>query len=433
MPRLRKTVKKKTAAPATALTNGGVTLSSCQEKAWGALQGRDNIFLTGAAGTGKSFLLRKFLEGKPSALFPVVASTGVAAILVGGRTFHSFFGLGILEGGAERAARKAHANKKVLTRLRCAHGIVIDEVSMLAGEALRAAEIVARHARGNNAPWGGLQIIAVGDFAQLPPVNAADTSKDWAFRSDVWAKTLFLPALLRTCVRTKEEEFLRVLNFIREGIVNEEVTNFLDTKVTPASLSFSGTRLFPHRATAEMYNRRKLDELPDVVTVCDTVYSGQERYVDQLRKNCPVPETLHLKRNALVMLRKNDAAMRYVNGSLGTLKRIDADCLVIKLFTGETVEIEKSVFGALDGNGNEVAFAENFPINLAWASTIHKSQGATLDAIFVDLSRLWEPGQAYVALSRVRSATGVFVEKWHPRSIIAEPQVMDFYREMDRA
>ncbi|MDD4628873.1 MAG: AAA family ATPase [Candidatus Peribacteraceae bacterium] len=409
-----------------------VILTPCQEQAWALLQGNDNIFLTGAAGTGKSFLLGKYLEGKPSALYPVVASTGVSAILVGGRTFHSFFGIGIMEGGAETAARRACENKRVVTRLRRARGVVIDEISMLPGEALRAADRVARVARGIDAPWGGLQVIAVGDFAQLPPVSDGKEGKDWAFMSEVWDESDFSPALLSTCVRTKEPEFLRILNFVREGVVNEEVTDFLNARFLPPTLGFDGTRLFPHRATAEAHNRRKLDELPGMPQIFQTIYKGREQSVTQLRRNCPVPESLHLKKNALVMVRKNDVSgkMRYVNGSLGTLRHIEPDCLTIALFTGETVEIEKTAFALLDGNGNETAVAVNFPVNLAWASTIHKSQGATLDRLMVDLSSLWEPGQAYVALSRVRSAAGLFVERWNPRSIIAEPQVMEYYRRM---
>ncbi|MDD4319575.1 MAG: AAA family ATPase [Candidatus Peribacteraceae bacterium] len=434
MPRPRKTIKKQKAAEtAETVVSGSVTLTPCQEQAWALLHGNDNIFLTGAAGTGKSFLLRQYLVGKPSALHPVVASTGVSAILVGGRTFHSFFGLGILEGGIAGTVSRACQNKRVLARLRRARGVVIDEVSMLPGIALRAAESVCRYARDIDAPWGGLQIIAVGDFAQLPPVNANGEERDWAFNSDVWRETSFTPALLRTVVRTQEPEFLRVLNFVREGIVNDEVADFLNMKIVPASLRFEGTRLFPHRNTAEAFNRRKLEELPGAVSVFDTVYAGQERYVDQLRRNCPVPEALHLKPNALVMLRKNDpmGRMQYVNGSLGHLKRIGPDTLTISLLTGDDVEVEKAVFGVLDGNGNEVASAWNFPVNLAWASTIHKSQGATLDRIMVDLSSLWEPGQAYVALSRVRSSGGLFIERWNPGSIIAEESVMEFYRGME--
>jgi len=412
----------------------GVSLTACQEQAWKLLQGNTNVFLTGAAGTGKSFLLRYFLEGKASSLYPVVASTGVSAILVGGRTFHSFFGIGIMEGGAENAARRACENKRVLARLRRAEGVVIDEISMLPGQALLAADRVARFARGTHAPWGGLHVIAVGDFAQLPPVTADGEEKDWAFLGDTWRETAFRNALLQTVVRTKEPEFLRILNFVRAGTVNEDVTDFLNAHIRSPSLDFEGTRLFPHRTTAENFNRQKLDALPGEPFSFATTYAGREQYVDQLRRNCPIPETLHLKKNALVMLRKNDPVgkMRYVNGSLGRLTRIDPECLTIALFTGETVEIEKTSFAQLDGNGNEMARAWNFPVNLAWASTIHKSQGATLDRMMVDISSLWEPGQAYVALSRVRSAKNLFIERWNPRSIIADESVMELYRGMER-
>jgi hypothetical protein len=434
MPSPRKTLKRKKAATATVSGNMSLSmLTKCQEQAWEKLQGNRNVFLTGAAGTGKSFLLRKYLEGRPSAQYPVVASTGVSAILVGGRTFHSFFGLGIMEAGPEQAVRWACENKRVLARMRRALGVVIDEVSMLPGEALRAAEQVARFARNIDAPWGGLQIVAVGDFAQLPPVTAGGGAKDWAFQSDVWRDTEFSPALLRTVVRTKEPEFLRVLNFVREGIVNDDVAHFLDARIMPPSLAFEGTRLFAHRKTAETFNMQKLDELPGEAQRFETLYAGRERSIEQLRKNCPVPEVLHLKRNALVMIRKNDVSgqMRYVNGSLGRLTHIDPECLSISLFSGEDIEIEPTSFAIIDGNGSEMASAWNFPVNLAWASTIHKSQGATLDAIFVDLSRLWEPGQAYVALSRVRSAAGLAIERWNARSIIAEPVVQEFYRGME--
>lgn len=412
-----------------------VSLTECQERAWKLLQGNSNVFLTGAAGTGKSFLLRYFLNDKQSTLYPVVASTGVSAILVGGRTFHSFFGIGIMEGGAHNAARRACENKRVLARLRRAEGIVIDEVSMLPGQALSAADQVARFARGIDSPWGGLQVIAVGDFAQLPPVTADGGEKDWAFLSDVWQETAFCNALLQTIVRTQEPEFLRILNFVRQGTVNEDVSDFLNARIAPPTLDFVGTRLFPHRATAEHFNRQKLDALPGELLSFTTTYAGREQYVKQLLRNCPIPETLHLKKNALVMLRKNDASgkMRYVNGSLGHLKHIAPECLTIALFTGETIEIEKTAFALLDGNGHETASAWNFPINLAWASTIHKSQGATLDRLMVDLSSLWEPGQAYVALSRVRSAQGLFIERWNPRSIISEQRVMEFYKGMENS
>lgn len=425
--------KEKVAAIVTKLLKEPSTtpfpaLTPCQQRAWDMLQSSRNVFLTGAAGTGKSFLLRLFLEDKPSAVFPVIASTGVAAILVSGRTFHSFFGLGIFEGGVESTIARACQNKRILKRLRQAEGIVIDEVSMLQGEVLRAAELIARYAREIDAPWGGLRVIAVGDFGQLPPVSDADC-RDWAFQSDVWSNTGFETALLETCVRTNEPEFLRVLGFVREGMVNEEVASFLNAHMASDVGCFEGTRLFPRRNAAEAYNRSRLALLPGVPAIIETIYAGQERGVEQLRRSCPIPDALHLKRDALVMIRKNDVSgkLRYVNGSLGRLKRIAEETLVIELLSGEEVEIGKQLFELLDGNGAELASAWNFPVNLAWASTIHKSQGATLDRVMVDLSSLWEPGQAYVALSRVRSASGLFIERWNPASIIADPSVQEYY------
>src|SRR3989344_2635043 len=186
--------------------------TSCQAKGLHVLERHGNVFLTGAAGTGKSFLLQHYLAGKPTESFPIVASTGVAAVLVGGRTFHSFFGLGILEGGPDATVLRALRSRKLIDRLNCACCVIIDEVSMLSGTMLKVAETIARRARGSGDPWGGLRIIAVGDFAQLPPVTPDNKDKDWAFLHHVWQESDFQPALLSTVMRTQDIEFLTILN-----------------------------------------------------------------------------------------------------------------------------------------------------------------------------------------------------------------------------
>src|SRR3989338_258151 len=173
------------------ISSNQTALTSCQTKGLDVLERQGNVFLTGAAGTGKSFLLQRYLAGKPSENFPVVASTGAAAVLVGGRTFHSFFGLGILEGGPQAAVVRALQSRKLVHRLNTACSVVIDEISMLSVTTLQAAEAVARGARGNHEPWGGLRIIAVGDFAQLPPVTPGTRTKDWAFAHPVWQESDF--------------------------------------------------------------------------------------------------------------------------------------------------------------------------------------------------------------------------------------------------
>ena len=403
-------------------------LTSCQTKALDMLNREGNVFLTGAAGTGKSFLLDRYLAGKPTDSFPVVASTGAAAVIVSGRTFHSFFGLGILEGGVNSAIAKALKNHRVINRMNRACCVVIDEISMLSGVTLKAAETVARRARNVDKPWGGLRIIAVGDFAQLPPVASDQVQKDWAFRHPVWPESDFTPALLSTVMRTQDVNFLEILNFVREGIVNEKVRDYLQARTVASGDSFDGTRLYPHRAQAEQYNLRRLEAVPRDLHTFLTESSGSEKYLEAAKRSVPIPDKLMLKVGALIMMRKNDiTGFRYVNGSLGHIRGFGEDTLSIRLFTGEDIEIEKEKFTVMDGDGNEVQAAWNFPVSLAWATTIHKAQGASLDRLIVDLHQLWEPGQAYVALSRVRSGDGLMVSRWHPSSIRAEPLVTAFY------
>ena len=157
------------------------SLSPCQKKALTHLHSNKNIFLTGAAGSGKSFLLQHFLKDKNKKDFPILASTGMAAILINGITFHSFFGLGIMEKSVEACVERALKNTRVLRRIRNAKQIIIDEISMLPGEALAAGEAIAKKVKGSPEAWGGIRIIAVGDFAQLPPVSPGTKEKPWAF------------------------------------------------------------------------------------------------------------------------------------------------------------------------------------------------------------------------------------------------------------
>lgn len=407
-------------------------LTTCQSKGLDILEREGNVFLTGAAGTGKSFLLQQYLAGKPTDSFPVVASTGAAAVLVGGRTFHSFFGLGILEGGPDAAVARALRSGRLVSRLHRACCVIIDEVSMLSGATLKAAETVARRARRRNEPWGGLRIISVGDFAQLPPVTPENTAKDWAFRHAVWQESDFQPALLSTVMRTQDIEFLTILNFIREGIVNERVEEFLNRHKAHSTAHVEGTRLYPHRAQAEAFNLQRLQAIPHPLRSFQTQYVGKEKFIEAAKKMIPIPETLLLKKGALIMMRKNDVTggLHYVNGSLGYMQEIHEDALWIRLFSGEEIAVGKEKFSSLDGDGNEVVAAWNFPVTLAWATTIHKAQGASLDRMIVDLHALWEPGQAYVALSRVRSGSGLLIERWNPGSILAEPLVTQFYNTL---
>lgn len=408
-----------------------IQLTSSQKLAISALERDENVFLTGGAGTGKSFLIRQFLKANRDQKIPILASTGAAAILVGGRTFHSFFGLGIMQGGPMAVLQKARDNRRLKKRLREANVLIIDEVSMLSREAFDCAEMIARNLRETNEPWGGMRLIVVGDFAQLPPVSQGfGKSKDWAFLGDAWANSAFQKFELTEFVRTEEVDFLEVLKDIRQGEVTEKVEAFLESRIRE-EVDGDVPHLFSRRDQTERFNLGRLAEIEDDSRVYPTKYIGESRYFDNLRRDAPIPETMELKRGALVMLRVNDPKQRYVNGTLAHIRSMGDDYILVETAT-RSLEIEPFSFSYMDADGNEAAHAINFPVTLAYASTIHKIQGSTLDRAHIDLGNLWEPGQAYVALSRVRRAQDMSLVRWAPSAIKADPDVKLFYSDLGR-
>lgn len=407
-------------------------MTTCQKKAWEGLLGQQNMFITGSAGTGKSFLLQQWLHKKNTKQFPVLASTGAAAILIGGRTFHSYFGLGIMQGTIDQVVEQALYSGQLKKRLKEAECIVIDEVSMLSGDTLYAANEVAKATRQSDAPWGGLRVIAVGDFAQLPPVSRDTSQKDWAFLHRIWEQSCFESIYLQTVVRTEEQELLQVLDDIRLGLISPAVQQFLYDRSLDESMEFDGTRLFAHRRSADSYNHKRLQGLAGQEYVSTTEFTGDKGAIERLKRNLPIPEMLHIKEHSLIMIRKNDVRFpyRYINGTLATVTEVQRDAILVRLMSGKIVELPKQKFALYDGSGNEQATATNFPVTLAWATTIHKAQGATIDKLLVDLSVLWESGQAYVALSRVPSAAGLYITSWNAQSIKIDPAVQQFYAEL---
>lgn len=407
--------------------------STDQNLALDQLQQKKNFFLTGRAGTGKSTVLRAFLDRiPPMEEVAVLASTGAAAVLVGGRTFHSFFGLGILEGGMAKTVERALKNPRLKKRLRDTDTVIIDEISMLSGETLATAEEISRLARNNGEPWGNLKVIAVGDFGQLPPVTQHQATPDWAFLHEVWHRSNFSPLCLKTIHRSPSQEWNQILSEIREGRCSESVTRALNSRMVPVQDESQVTRLFGLRNEAENYNRSKLEELPDEPVAYTTDFLGDPMAVQQLKKNCPVPEVLVLKTDALVMIRKNDTDGMYVNGSLGKVRAMREKAVRIELLdTGHEIELEPVKFEQLNADGEIVATAKNFPLILAYGTTIHKSQGATLNGVRMKLAGLWESGQAYVALSRVRHPSTLFLDGWNPRAIKADPQVLRFHENLE--
>lgn len=413
-----------------------------QSRALEALSSSNNVFITGGSGTGKSTLVRHFVQdlnaqGKEIA---VLASTGTAAILLGGRTFHSFFGLGILEGGPDLTFDRATRHKGIVRRLKKTEVVLIDEISMIGAEEFQVAERIARKARANSAPWGGLQIVVVGDFSQLPPVmkrspesnffdqSPEENQRPWCFLTETWKDSEFEFVYMDEIVRSKDSDWNHILNEIRWARISKEAQSVLQSRVTPVGIEFQGTRLFARRAQVERLNHERLSMLDGEVREFNTIYMGQARKVDELKRNAPIPETLLLKKGALVMFRQNDPEYRWVNGTLGTVREFNSKGVRVELLNGKSYDIKPSPFNVLDAEGESVASASNYPLNLAWATTIHKAQGATLDRAHVDLRGVWEHGQSYVALSRVRSIQDLTIEGLGPRVFRVDEAVRDFYR-----
>lgn len=424
-----------------------------QELANEKLKTENNIFLTGGAGTGKSTVIQNYLRGglDGSKNTAVLASTGTAAILLGGRTFHSFFGLGIMEGGVEYVVARATKHQGIIQRLKKTDTILLDEISMIGAAEWMAAEKIARIARKRQAePWGGIRIVAIGDFAQLPPVvkpmmpaknpdpysqdlfsqEVREPEKPWCFTTETWHKTEFDIVNLRQVVRSQDSYWNEILNELRWGEFTEKAKEVLDERIKRVPLDFQGTRLFSRRAQVDRLNHERLHMLPGAVKEFNTIYVGQAQKIDELKRNAPIGEMVVLKEGALVMFRQNDPELRYVNGTLGTVTRLKESEVRVELFNGRSIDLKPVPFSVMDAEGEVVATATNYPLNLAWACTIHKAQGATLDRAHVDLRGVWEHGQSYVALSRVRSLEDLSLEGYTPNGFKLDPAVKDFYRRL---
>jgi len=408
------------------LSDPAFELSDEQKFALEILQSGENVFVTGGAGSGKSFLIRHFMRDLNPKEFPILASTGAAAVLLGGRTFHSFFGLGIMEGGKTATLDRVVNDRRVMKRLKDVEGIVIDEISMIPASAFETAEELARMARDSSLPWGGLRVIVVGDFAQLPPVTRSGP-RDWSFLSATWEKSGFQVVELTHNQRTWDRMFLDVLADVRKGVVSERVREFLESRVREHDEMDEGLRLFPRRDQSEIFNQTKLNQINETEVRIPSIYLGEAKFIEALKKNSPLPAELVIKVGCKVMFLQNDPQKRWVNGTRGTVVEIAPEKIVVEKDSWRQVTVDKTQFALQNADGNIVASMINFPLNLAYATTIHKSQGATLDEIWVDLSRLWEPGQAYVALSRLRNGEGLKLLGWNTRSFITDPQVTRFY------
>lgn len=400
-----------------------------QPQALEILQTGANVFLTGEPGTGKTHVLNQYINWLEAAGIDVAvtASTGIAATHIGGMTIHSWSGIGIREGLSAYDLDQIASREKVVKRIKKAKVLVIDEISMLDGSGLDMVDMVCRTLRANQEPFGGMQVVLVGDFFQLPPVTRQGDVMRYAFESRAWQTMKPLICYLSDQYRQDDEILSSLLSSIRKGEIEEEHYTLLQEQVDIAYTDIDPTRLHTHNADVDMVNNSKLKELGGGVKTFKMVGRGSKPLLTGLIKNCLSPEILELKEEALVMCTKNNFEAGYVNGTIARIIRFDSETGFPVILTTAGKEIlMKPVSWEMAEDGKVLAEISQLPLRLAWAITVHKSQGMSLDAVEVDLSKAFVYGQGYVALSRVRTLAGLKVNGMHPNALQVDPKVIQY-------
>ncbi|KAM6396341.1 ATP-dependent DNA helicase PIF1 [Pluvialis apricaria] len=410
-------------------------LSAEQEAVLGAVRSGKSIFFTGCAGTGKSFLLKKIVGSLPPKSTYATASTGVAACHIGGTTLHAFAGISSGKAPLEQCIQLAERPVVRQHWLACQH-LIIDEISMVDGKFFDRLEAVARAVRKRDEPFGGIQLIICGDFLQLPPVCKANEETKFCFQAKSWRKCIHINMELTEVRRQTDKTFVSLLSAVRLGRCTEEVIRLLMQTATNRSErdGILATRLCTHKDDVEITNERRLQQLSGEVHAFEALDSDP-MLVKLIDAQCPVGGRVELKLGAQVMLAKNlDVSRGLVNGARGVVVGFESEekgLPKVRFLCGVTqvIKMEKWVFKGPSGVNLS---RQQLPLKLAWAISIHKSQGMSLDCVEISLSRVFESGQAYVALSRARSLAGLRVLDFDPKVVRADPSVLQFYRQLRR-
>lgn len=414
-----------------------------QEQAFELAMKGENIFLTGNAGTGKTYTLNKIIRAlrESGKIVAVTASTGIASTHINGTTIHSWAGIGIKDKLTQDDLFKIKNNKWSRERIANADVLVIDEISMLHGFRLNLVEEVCRFVRNPHLVFGGLQVIVSGDFFQLPPVNKDnDGEKHYCFNSHSWKTIKFKTCYLQKIYRqANDRTFIDILNNIRKNKVTKEQKAVLDELSENTYNNDMAVNLFCKNINVDRMNAQELHALHSEPFISRMECEGLDWKVDQLKKNCLAAETLILKKGAKVMIIVNDFGKQnpeYVNGTLGEVIDIsmmndeDHGYVKIKVYkTGKEITIGKVKWEMTEYSEQArkdvvVACIRQYPIKLAWAITVHKSQGATFDYVNLDLSDVFIENMGYVALSRVTSLEGLYLEGYNSLSLKIDEDIL---------
>jgi len=414
-----------------------------------------NIFITGPAGTGKSFLLNKFIEdhndnkeADVKKTLYITSLTGISAQILKGTTLHSFAGIGLGNNTIDYYVNKIRKNSEIYHRWKQIETLIIDEVSMLTSELYEKLELLARLLRKNDKPFGGIQIILSGDFLQLPPVN----SDNFCFESSVWKAIVNKTYYFEKIIRQSNTEFQNVLNKIRIGVVDEEVKNLLDSRLIKnlSELESKDTNIKPtillsKKDKVKEYNFREQEKLlfkntPHKYTkkyiYVNIKEETKEMYHLLINKIIDIDDNQIFTIGSQVMLVVNKPDDGLANGSLGKIIGFNNNFPIVKFLNGVEKRITKHTWSLQD---EEKQFSkepnikvEQIPLIPAWAITIHRAQGSTLEYVLTDIGNsIFEYGQAYVVLSRIKKIEGLQLLNINYSKIRANPKILAYYESLN--
>jgi len=407
-----------------------------------------NVYLTGSPGSGKTHLINEFIDWlralgiEPS----VTAATGIAATHISGMTLHSWSGIGISESLSRADVDRIASKEHIAKRIQKAKVLIIEEISMLSATTFEMADAICREVRRVDKPFGGLTVTLVGDFFQLPPVSR-NHAVEFAYVSKVWRDLNPITCYLTEQYRQDDTDFLDVLSAMRSGHIEKMHREQLAARqMSPTEIpSMSKVpKLFSHNIDVDRINADELARLPGKSKKFRMSSKGKDSLVEGLKRGCLSPEILELKEGAAVMFTKNSPQGRFVNGTLGQVSGWGADGLpIIEISSPSTSSghglrvTTESMEWQLEEQGKVRASISQIPLRLAYAMTVHKSQGMSMDAAIIDLSKAFEYGQGYVALSRVRRFSGLYLTGLNDRALEVHPEIvkkdMDFRAASDAA
>lgn len=418
-----------------------------QSEALDILKTGASVFLTGEPGSGKTHAVNEYVAYLRSSDIEhaVTASTGIAATHLNGMTIHSWSGIGVKKTLDEYDLDFIAANEKRAKRIKNARALIIDEVSMLSAQAVNMIDRVLRTLRHSSDPFGGLQVVFVGDFFQLPPVVSShddagtherlafanaegDPLRQFAFASSAWARLKPVVCYLSEQYRQEDQAFLSLLFSLRSARITPEDRRLLENRFLShqdAEAIGKITKLYSHNADVDRINETELTKLPGMPRNYKMLARGQKPLIEQLKRGCLSPELLKLKIGARVMFTKNNFPEGFVNGTTGEVIAFHAleGYPIVRTKHGDITAEPMS--WAIDADRKLLAEITQVPLRLAWAITVHKSQGMSLDSAVIDLGDAFEYGQGYVALSRLRTLEGMHLLGLNERALEVHPAIVE--------